>query len=170
MSDETELSPSAKLCLACGLCCTGILSPSAPLLKPGDLTVASRNRLRVIPEEGAFALPCPRLNGTKCETYKDRPTICGTFRCALLAKLQDEGGPVEPHLAEVARTKELLGFLESRGMNLHSGADRKIEASGPDAFEMMAVVSELMDKIHTHFVGAETYPDALVFPKGATEG
>jgi hypothetical protein len=170
LTAPSELSGSARLCLACGLCCSGVLSPAAPLLQPGDLTVATRARLRVIPEEGVFALPCPRLNGTRCETYIDRPAVCGTFRCALLARFEDQGGPIEPHLAAITRTKELLAFAESKGMSFAPGAERKMQASGADAYEMMSAVHELMQRLHTDFVGAEPLPDPLKFPAGATEG
>jgi Fe-S-cluster containining protein len=169
MSDETELSPGAKLCLACGLCCTGVLGPHAPLLEPDDLAIAKRNRLRVIPEEGVFELPCPRLDGTKCEVYLDRPHICGSFRCTLLARLQDEGGPIEPFIDAVTRTKELLAYLESKGMSLHAGQDRKIEASGDDAYEMMSVVAELMQRLQTDFVNTSPYREPIKYPKDGSD-
>ncbi len=164
MSDEPELSDAAKICLACGLCCTGVLGPHAPLLEPGDLEIAKRNRLRVIPEQGVIELPCPRLDGTKCEVYQDRPHICGSFECSLLVRHRTEGGPVEEKIAAVTRTKQLLAFLESKGMNLHAGADRKIEMSGDDGFELMAVVSELMHRLNTDFVNETPYREPLRYP------
>lgn len=38
----------------------------------------------------AFSLPCPRLAGTQCGIYADRPRVCARYRCQLLQGL-DEG-------------------------------------------------------------------------------
>lgn len=41
--------------------------------------------MHVRPDGRAFALPCVRLAGKCCGIYPQRPTVCRTFTCRLLA-------------------------------------------------------------------------------------
>jgi uncharacterized protein len=86
------------LCLACGLCCNGVLFVDVRLqpeddaarlaalgfpIKPGAASCAGR--------AGAngprFAQPCTAHDGCRCRAYEARPAYCRQFECLLLSDL-----------------------------------------------------------------------------------
>lgn len=91
-----------QLCLACGLCCNGVLFKDVEL-QPGDdaelllsLGLPVRGPRRVGRKSGRslhskpetrnskFPQPCAALcEGNRCRIYADRPTRCREFECAL---------------------------------------------------------------------------------------
>lgn len=75
----------SALCLACGLCCAGAFYDLVPL-DPDELDHARRLRLPLFDREPllTFRLPCPRLDGTACTVYAERPRECARFACELL--------------------------------------------------------------------------------------
>ena len=94
-------SPGAlpeQLCLACGLCCNGVLFKDVEL-QPGD--DAERLRSHGLPVRSArkfkgtlnskpetqnpkFPQPCAALcAGNRCRIYAERPARCRQFECAL---------------------------------------------------------------------------------------
>lgn len=40
-------------------------------------------------ERPLFALPCPKLAGTSCTIFGNRPRVCGSYRCQVLIDLQE---------------------------------------------------------------------------------
>jgi len=89
---EQELSPSAKLCLSCGLCCNGALFPHAYFVFGENLSHWQENGFDLVKEDGSvfFELGCPHLDGAACTIYdKPRPHTCGGFRCNPLQRLED---------------------------------------------------------------------------------
>ncbi|APR86699.1 Hypothetical protein A7982_12048 [Minicystis rosea] len=85
----SQVSPAPRdesaLCLACGLCCAGAFYDLVPL-DPDELEHAERLRLPLFDREPllSFRLPCPRLDGTACTIYTERPRECARFACELL--------------------------------------------------------------------------------------
>ena len=98
-------SPSSlpeQLCLACGLCCNGVLFKDVEL-QPGDdkehlrsLGLPVREPRRVVRKSGRslhskpeiripkFPQPCAALcAGNRCRIYAERPARCREFECAL---------------------------------------------------------------------------------------
>jgi hypothetical protein len=75
----------SALCLACGLCCAGAFYDLVPL-DPDELDHARQLRLPLADREPllTFRLPCPRLDGTACTVYAERPRECARFACELL--------------------------------------------------------------------------------------
>jgi Fe-S-cluster containining protein len=75
----------SALCLACGLCCAGAFYDLVPL-DPDELDHAAKLRLPLFDREPllSFRLPCPRLDGTACTVYAERPRECARFACELL--------------------------------------------------------------------------------------
>ncbi len=73
------------LCVACGLCCQGVLHDLVPL-DEDELDRAARLALPVVesPHRIAFRLPCPRLDGTRCTVYPERPRTCASYACETL--------------------------------------------------------------------------------------
>lgn len=152
MADVAELT---KICLACGLCCNGSLFTNGKL-RPEEVEPARKNRLVVIDEgdEGPlFEQPCARFDADAkaCTIYEERPHTCRGFECRLLARFRAEGGQLESVLLEVRRAQELFARLKELGMDLTPGKPRSISASGADAFEVMGLVTELMERLERDF-------------------
>ncbi len=75
----------SDLCLACGLCCQGVLHDLVPL-DEDELARAEKLRLPVVesPHRLAFRLPCPRLDDRRCTVYAERPRSCASYACETL--------------------------------------------------------------------------------------
>jgi Putative zinc- or iron-chelating domain len=104
-----ELGGSA-LCLACGVCCDGVLHSHA-IVKPGEsdhvralgLTVETFN------DHLGFLLPCPLYREHRCSIYTaTRPHICGAYQCRLLKKYLAGAITYEQSTQIIQRTRELL--------------------------------------------------------------
>ena len=106
-----KTNPDAStLCLACGLCCNGVLHPYAHVAAAERDFVQSLG-LTVAPfgSELGFTLPCSLFQGGRCSTYAQaRPRTCIGYRCKLLK--QYLAGPVSLDQAGliIRRTRELL--------------------------------------------------------------
>lgn len=82
-------SPGSALCTSCGLCCTGALHQAA-VLDEDEVAPARTIGLPVLNRAKlSFSLPCPKLEGTCCTIYEDRPRVCKRYRCNLLERLED---------------------------------------------------------------------------------
>jgi uncharacterized protein len=77
-----------SLCLDCGLCCDGTMHSTVALEHGDDRSVLLRSgfHLLLFEEEARFEQPC-RAFDTKCTIYDDRPSLCRSYRCALLRKV-----------------------------------------------------------------------------------
>ncbi|MBL8742370.1 MAG: YkgJ family cysteine cluster protein [Myxococcales bacterium] len=146
---EEEL---AKLCTSCGFCCDGTLFRAA-LLRPHELERAKRIGLRVLDDKG-FEFPCPQLKERTCQVYEERPHICRSFICKLLARHRDEGGPIELRLRSIERVHELSKQLQPFGFERTRTGDVKFAAEGPDAYLAMELMSELMNLLEENFTRA----------------
>lgn len=85
---QEGLGVGSSLCTRCGLCCMGVIHNNAVL---DEDEIASATALGLsVKHEGRplFALPCPRLAGTLCSVYSQRPRVCGRYRCRLLRKVE----------------------------------------------------------------------------------
>ncbi|HEX4512912.1 MAG TPA: YkgJ family cysteine cluster protein [Polyangiaceae bacterium] len=103
------MSDLEALCRSCGLCCDGSLFGRVPLA-PSEVPSARKVGLRVIASEKSFEQPCNALGQDRaCAIYRARPAACRSFTCRLLGTHAREGGALEPRLAIVRRTRELLG-------------------------------------------------------------
>jgi len=108
----------SDLCTQCGLCCAGALHDAADLY-PEEVERARALGLPVRPGPiTRFALPCPKLAGTVCTIYGDRPRVCGKYRCKLLRELEVGSVTFAEATARVANAKQLVNSVE--------------EAAGPD--------------------------------------
>jgi hypothetical protein len=78
-----------EICLACGLCCNGVIFADVKL-QPGDDEERLRSfGLPVCPPRSArqppfLSQPCAALEGCWCRVYADRPKYCRQFECVLL--------------------------------------------------------------------------------------
>lgn len=83
------VTPAARLCAECGMCCDGVLFHSV-VLQPGDFPrkLASLG-FKLRRKRGAeyFLQPCSAYQGCRCSLYDDRPIRCRDFRCSQLVRL-----------------------------------------------------------------------------------
>ncbi|HSO00178.1 MAG TPA: YkgJ family cysteine cluster protein [Candidatus Nanopelagicales bacterium] len=114
---QPEFSPpnGSDVCVACGLCCTGLLFDLAPLEEP-ELALAGKLRLPLVrtPMYDAFRLPCPRQEGAVCGVYATRPKVCGSYECGLLQRYVAGEVPLDEALARVTRIREAAADLRGR--------------------------------------------------------
>ena len=109
IADPVDDALASSLCTQCGLCCTGALHNFA-VLEPEeiDFVRAIGMTLRTNGRPG-FALPCPKLSGSCCSIYLDRPKVCSRFQCALLERLNAGSIEVQAATAIVAEARQLFG-------------------------------------------------------------
>jgi len=107
-----------ELCLACGLCCAGVVHSHAAL-GADELDLARELGLRVDTfEDGVgFHLPCPQHREDRCAAYQRRPRACVNYQCELLQRhLQGEASLAES-LSLVAQAKTMLDTLRAEMPN-----------------------------------------------------
>ncbi len=143
---------SSRLCLACGLCCRGLLHRVARL-RTDELPAARELGLTVVEAPGGgsgFSLPCPRLVDDACTVYERRPTACRAYRCHLLQRLETGELGLEPALAVVRRAHRLIERLEERlgaaagALSLWDRVERWLGGSPPVAAAARLDAGELL--------------------------
>lgn len=105
----------SRLCLACGLCCQGLLHHCA-VVEDGEVESVRKLGLQV--ESGGtgrvFALPCPLHREGRCTVYKERPAACRSYQCELLKRYLRGEVTLEMGLRIVERTRELVAAVRLR--------------------------------------------------------
>jgi uncharacterized protein len=96
-ASTSSIHASAEsICLACGLCCNGVIFADVklqpkddcarlqalglPLLKPRKANAPARTQ--------RWRQPCAALDGCRCRIYSERPKYCREFECLLLRSVQ----------------------------------------------------------------------------------
>ena len=107
---DSTCSITSKLCLACGICCNGVLFRDVEL-HPGDDARALESlglpleRLRT---KTRFAQPCAALcPDNRCRLYADRPHQCQAFECALFKKVAERQVELDAALRAIRRALRL---------------------------------------------------------------
>ena len=105
----------SHLCLACGLCCHGLLHDRAQL-EPGEIEPMERLGLKsFVQHDGlAFRLPCPRHQDGRCTIYEERPAACRGFQCKLLRRYLAGEISAEDSLVRIEQVKRLLADIRRR--------------------------------------------------------
>jgi Fe-S-cluster containining protein len=93
-SNGSENLAGGEVCLACGLCCNGVIfadvklhSGEAARLEAHGLT-SSRPALTEGGRASKLPQPCAALDGCRCRVYAERPRYCREFECLLLKNLR----------------------------------------------------------------------------------
>ena len=106
-------SPGSALCVQCGLCCTGALHDAA-VLDPDEVSPALAVGLPVLDRKRpGFKLPCPKLEGTMCSIYGNRPRVCGRYRCNLLQEFEAGNVALSDALDRVKTAKALSAEVQA---------------------------------------------------------
>lgn len=89
MSDPAFTAAASRLCLACGMCCNGVLFQIVRLQaedSPRELEklgmALSRKKT-----EPYFNQPCRFLDNCTCQIYSQRPSRCRQFECRQIVAL-----------------------------------------------------------------------------------
>ena len=109
-----DRSRGSDLCTQCGLCCTGALH-NAAVLDPDEVAEATELGLPVCGDSAKplFALPCPKLVGARCSIYRDRPRVCGRYRCQVLQDLEAGDTSFDQATMKVATARKLVEAARS---------------------------------------------------------
>ncbi len=105
---------AAALCLACGLCCVGVVHTHVPL-GADEMELARKLYLHVdMFEEGlGFHLPCPCYREGRCSAYDQRPRACVNYQCELLQRCLQGEMNLDEAMSIVAQAKTLLDALQA---------------------------------------------------------
>lgn len=102
------------LCLACGLCCNGVIFADVKL-QPGDAAARLRTLGLPLTEVSArraqgggqkLLQPCPAFDGCECRVYADRPGYCRQFECVLLKSVKARRTPAAQALRVVRTARQ----------------------------------------------------------------
>ncbi len=124
------------LCLACGMCCNGIIFADVQL-QPGDKASELKHLgLRIISSRAKpnretvtvgnvpagklkFCQPCTAFDGSKCKIYENRPAYCRGFECLLLNRFREgrTTGPAAMRQIRKAKAQaeQVWGLLRELG-------------------------------------------------------
>ena len=159
---------ASELCLACGLCCRGVLHPDA-VLDTDEIAKADQLELTVgVNSAGydVFALPCRHHDHAHnaCTIYEERFHVCRRYTCDLLSlllaggiTLEDAGGIAETTRAVESRVYAHLGGYDPtisiwRRISEHAAAR---EHDDPEAKQRLAAFlldARLLSLLcHRHF-------------------
>lgn len=165
----------AQLCLACGICCNGVLFKDVELplghhtdrLAKLGLAVQRHHR------HGSLPQPCAALgDGNRCRVYTDRPDRCRHFECALFQAVR--AGKVEVPTAQrriratLLRAEKIRRFFQVLGDTEESLAfslrfrriQQRMENGGGDD-DTMETYAQLTLAVHdlNRVLRQEFYPD-----------
>ena len=103
------------LCQACALCCSGALFRWAPLREDEVARLKALGVETCRRREGTpgLKLGCPRLEGTRCGIYADRPFACQDYLCQLAFRLRDGAVTLEQALDRVREAQAMLSRMEA---------------------------------------------------------
>ena len=111
MTDIAPLDDGSELCVACGICCDGILFSSVTITDPSEAerVRALRIPVHVVDERHFFDQPCSALGDNGCSIYTERPLLCHAYRCLLLKQVDAGTMPLANALriVEAARRREV---------------------------------------------------------------
>lgn len=89
MKADEIITDQQSLCIFCGICCDGTLFGKAPLTPFDNLEPLTNAGIEILTKDTkkSFKLGCAAFREHCCGVYAERPTICRSFRCELLKKI-----------------------------------------------------------------------------------
>src|SRR5947207_12643077 len=111
LSVRTKCDSEQELCLACGLCCNGVLFADVRL-EAADEAGKLRALGLAVSKRGRFKQPCAALEGCHCRVYADRPSHCRKFECLLFKRVQKEDVPAGQALAIIKKARAAVANVE----------------------------------------------------------
>jgi hypothetical protein len=121
----------SDLCLACGLCCNGVLFRDVEL-RPGDnetVLCSVGAVVRRLKTKTSVPQPCPALcQDNRCQVYAERPQRCREFECALLKRVLTGAVPAN-HALRTIRTARQRSEKVRRLLRELGDADEQLPLS-----------------------------------------
>lgn len=113
-NQSISLSDGTKLCLECGLCCTGVFHDRALIYTEEDKACAkSFNATFVFRDEKEwFRLPCP-VYEEKCTIYPNNPSVCQKHECDLLKNINSGNIKLEKAMSVVQEMKKHIDKIKN---------------------------------------------------------
>lgn len=123
---SSPLSDGTKLCLECGLCCTGIFHDRAILYTKEDKKCAETFGATFVFQDNKewFRLPCPVYEG-KCSIYPNNPSVCQKHECNLLKSVSSQKIELEKAIKVVHEMKEIIQNIENDLKTFSFETDKK---------------------------------------------
>jgi Fe-S-cluster containining protein len=96
------------LCLACGICCQGVLHREASVRKD-EVAAVRRLGLSVVGagEDLSFPLPCSLHRNGRCTVYAERPSACQAYECKVLKRYREGSASWEESVQSINVAKDL---------------------------------------------------------------
>lgn len=110
--------PTAEdLCIACGMCCNGVIFADVQLQAGDNAAELEALGLRFKPDgggtSGKFCQPCAAYDGALCRIYGRRPRYCREFECLLLKKFRGGRSSAAAALRQIRKAKEHLDKVKA---------------------------------------------------------
>lgn len=169
----SEPDAIARLCTACGLCCSGVLFADVELEPHDNIPLLQQLGLplKQLKSKTKLPQPCAALDGCLCRNYTQRPSRCRTFECLQLLKVKNGETAPESALTNIRKARQLAEraehFLDQLGHNhlklsLSQRYRRCIRAAegGGWTSEQLETLAELQMIVHqlTALLQREFYP------------
>jgi len=133
------MSDSTNICLACGLCCEGVLIGFVHLSKD---EIPALKKIMEIEEEGGqgfFLQPCKKYcNG--CTIYSERPKQCGYFDCDLLTAVDKKEIDFDAAVEIVDLVRQKKAVLEQKVLEL------KVQLKSQSFYFKMVELKNVLEK------------------------
>ena len=103
----SEVSAASRLCVSCGMCCSGVLFEIVKLQPEDSIRDLEKLGMKVNRKksEPYFKQPCRFLDDCTCTIYAQRPVRCRHFECSQLKQLA---------LGEITEAEAQLKINEAR--------------------------------------------------------
>lgn len=123
--EQSDGKQAESLCLACGLCCNGVLFADVKLQPQDDpnelralgLNLSARRLqptefIKSHPAPFKFAQPCSAYLNCQCQIYADRPQHCRAFDCLLLKSVKTGTTSHRQALSKIRRTRQQVATVK----------------------------------------------------------
>ncbi len=122
---EETLAACSRLCLECGLCCTGAYLSWAPLTDDeiaaySDMSIRPYRQPKSDDDEDPLRmmLPCNCHVAGRCSIFPNRPDVCGSYRCDLLKAMMNGSIDGEQARQITSHIKSQFEWLKSAAEEL----------------------------------------------------
>ena len=133
------MSDSTNICLACGLCCEGVLIGFVHLSKD---EIPALKKIMEIEEEGGqgfFLQPCKKYCDG-CTIYSERPKQCGYFDCDLLTAVDKNELEFDIAVDIIEDVKQKKEVLDKKVLQL------KVHLKSQSFYFKMVELKNLLEK------------------------
>jgi Fe-S-cluster containining protein len=146
-------SAATRLCMACGLCCNGVLFEIVCLqpqdaMKPLEKLGMKINRRKTEPY---FKQPCGFLHDRRCGIYEQRPSRCRLFECRILKRLEAGEFSEDQAASLIRQALQMVADIETRLAELgDSNTQATLESRVEQALEARPdpALRDLLRRLH----------------------